>query len=77
MRKTMGSLSVPDLLESAQSELDGLSEFIERVAKYSDEDARWIRAFHGSISLRINLAKWRVEDVIEMRKPTLYLESAQ
>lgn len=32
-RKTLGSLSVPDLLDSAQSELDGLAEFIERVAK--------------------------------------------
>lgn len=74
-RKTMGSLSVPYLLESAQSELEGYAQFIERVAKYSDEDARWLRAFNTSVSLRIQLAKWRVEDVIDERKPINHLIS--
>lgn len=72
-RKTMGSLSVVEILDSAQRELDGYAEFIERVAKYSDEDARWLRAFNTSVSLRIQLAKWRVEDVIEARKPFIHL----
>lgn len=76
MRKTYGSMSVPEILESAQRELDGLAEFVERVATYSDEDARWIRAFHGSVSLRINLARFRVEDVIDCRKPTISLSGA-
>lgn len=60
-QKTMNDLSVVELIERAERELKGFTDLIERVATYSDEDARWMRAFDTSIRLSLAVAKMKLE----------------
>ena len=57
---TLGQMSVFALIDSANSEAEGLKDFIEKIEGIGNEDRRWVNAFITSIRVRLEVANMKV-----------------